>query len=131
VMSAKYFLVMVILILSGCASQTRNMANSINSITPQYNEPACQRSFELAPLHDDIKRVRSIFTPTFIFLSGGSYLLPLLGLNMSLDALDHLDASYVSQVCGGFATPVENILEKVVLGAGFNLFTGNLKLGVN
>jgi hypothetical protein len=50
---------------------------------------------------------------------------------MSLDALDHLDASYVSQVCGGFATPVENILEKVVLGAGFNLFTGNLKLGVN
>jgi hypothetical protein len=130
-MSAKYYLVVVMLLLSGCASQTRNMAKSINPSTPQYNEPACQRSFELAPLHDDIKRARSIFTPTFLFLTGSSYLLSLLGLNMSLDALDHLDASHVSKVCGGFATPAENILEKVLLGAGFNLFTGSLKLGVN
>ena len=40
---------------------------------------------------------------------------PLLGVNMGLDALDHLDASHVSKACGGFATPSENILEKVVL----------------
>lgn len=119
------------LTLSGCASQTRNMAESISPHGPQYTDAACQRSFELAPLHDDIKLTRSIATPTLLLLSGGSYLLPLLGVNMGLDALDHLDASHVSKACGGFATAAENILEKVVLGAGFSLFTGNVKLGAN
>ena len=119
------------LTLSGCASQTRNMAESISPHSPQYKDVACQRSFELAPLHDDIKLTRSIATPTLLLLSGGSYLLPLLGMNMGLDALDHLDASHVSKACGGFATPAENILEKVVLGAGFSLFTGNVKLSAN
>lgn len=117
--------------LTGCASQTRNMAESINPHGSQYKEVVCQRSFELAPFHDDIKLTRSIATPTLLLLSGGSYLLPLLGVNMGLDALDHLDASHVSQACGGFATPSENILEKVVLGAGFSLFSGNVRLGPN
>jgi hypothetical protein len=47
---------------------------------------------------------------------------------MGLDAIDHYDASYVSKVCGGMATPSRNILEKVLLGAGFSLFTGNVKV---
>jgi hypothetical protein len=125
------FAAVLALSLSGCASQTRNMAESINPHGSQYKEVVCQRSFELAPFHDDIKLTRSIATPTLLLLSGGGYLLPLLGVNMGLDALDHLDASHVSQACGGFATPSENILEKVVLGAGFSLFTGNVKLGAN
>ena len=58
-------------------------------------------------------------------------MLPLLGVNMGLDALDHLDASHVSKSCGGLGTSSENILERVVLGAGFRLFTGNVKLGTN
>jgi hypothetical protein len=64
-------------------------------------------------------------------MAESTYLLPMLGINMGLDALDHMDASHVSRACGGFATPAENILEKVVLGAGFSLFTGNVKLGIN
>jgi hypothetical protein len=107
------------------------MADSINPSTPQFNEPACQRSFALAPMHDEIKFARSIATPSLILLTGGGYLLPLLGMNMGLDALDHFDASYVSKVCGGMATPSRNILERVVLGAGFSLFTGNVKVGGN
>jgi len=122
---------LLIVNLTGCASQTRNMAESIKSHDPQYKEPACQRSFELAPLHDDIKLTRSIATPALLLLTGGTYLLPLLGVNMGLDALDHLDASHVSKSCGGLGTPAENILEKVVLGAGFSLYTGNVKLGSN
>ena len=127
--SRKLFVAVLLLGLSGCASHTRNMADSINPTTPQFNEPACQRSFGLAPLHDDIKLTRSIATPSLLLLTGGGYLLPLLGLNMSLDAIDHFDASYVSKVCGGMATPSRNILEKVVLGAGFSLFTGNVRVG--
>ena len=125
------FWVLLWLGLSGCASQTRNMADSINPNTPQFKESACQRSFSLAPMHDEIKFARSIATPSLLLLTGGGYLLPLLGLNMGLDAIDHFDASYVSRVCGGVATPSRNIFEKVVLGAGFGLFTGNLKLGGN
>ena len=117
--------------LSGCASHTRSMADSISPQDPQYQAAACQRSFDLAPLHDDIKLTRSIATPSLLLLTGGGYLLPLLGVNIGLDALDQLDASHVSKACGGLGTPAKNILERVVLGAGFSLFTGNVKLGSN
>ena len=123
--------VLVLVSLTGCASHTRSMAQSINSSSEKFKETVCQRSFELAPLHDEIRLTRTIATPTLLLLSGGAYLLPMLGINMGLDALDHLDASHVSRACGGFATPAENILEKVVLGAGFSFFTGNVKLGIN
>ena len=123
----KIFMFVVLIGLTGCASHTRNMADSINPSTPQFNEPACQRSFALAPMHDEIKWARTIATPSLLLLTGGGYLLPLLGLNMGLDAMDHFDASYVSKTCGGFATPSQNILEKVMMGAGFGLFTGNVK----
>ena len=123
--------VLVLVSLTGCASHTRSMAQSINSSSEKFKETVCQRSFELAPLHDEIRLTRTIATPTLLLLTGGAYLLPMIGINMGLDALDHLDASYVSKACGGFATPAENILEKVVLGAGFSLFTGNVKLGIN
>jgi hypothetical protein len=107
--------------LVACASNTRTMADSINPETQQYKSPACQRSFQLAEMHDDIKMSRTIVTPTLLVLSGGSLFFPLLGINIGLDALDHLDASHVSKACGGFATPSENILEKVLLGAGFGI----------
>ena len=123
--------VLVLVSLTGCASHTRSMAQSINSSSEKFKETVCQRSFELAPLHDEIRLTRTIATPTLLLLTGGTYLLPMIGINMGLDALDHLDASHVSRACGGFATPVENILEKVVLGAGFSFFTGNVKLGIN
>ena len=117
--------------LSGCASHTRSMADSISPQDPQYQAAACQRSFELAPLHDDIQLTRSIATPSLLLLTGGGYLLPLLGVNIGLDALDQLDASHVSKACGGLGTPAKNILERVVMGAGFSLFTGNVKMGSN
>lgn len=107
--------------LVACASNTRTMADSISPETQQFKTPACQRSFQLAEMHDDIKMSRTIVTPTLLVLSGGTLFFPLLGINIGLDALDHLDASHVSKACGGFATPSENILEKVLLGAGFGI----------
>ena len=123
--------VLVLVSLTGCASHTRSMAQSIKPSAEKFKETVCQRSFELAPLHDEIRLTRTIATRTLLLLTGGAYLLPVIGINMGSDALDHLDASHVSRACGGFATPAENILEKVVLGAGFSLFTGNVKLGIN
>ena len=123
--------VLVLVSLTGCASHTRSMAESIKPSSEKFKEAVCQRSFELAPLHDEIRFARTIATPTLLLLTGGTYLLPMLGINMGLDALDHMDASHVSRACGGFEIPAKNILEKVVLGAGFSLFTGNVKLGIN
>ena len=65
------------------------MADSISPQDPQYQAAACQRSFELAPLHDDIKLTRSIATPSLLLLTGGGYLLPLLGINIGLDAVSY------------------------------------------
>jgi hypothetical protein len=76
-------------------------------------------------LHDDIKLTRTIATPSLLLLTGGTYLIPLVGVNMGLDALDHLDASHISKACGGFATPPKNIFEKVLLGAGFGILKKN------
>lgn len=123
--------ILLVLGVAGCASHTRSMADSIQPYSEKFTDPACRRSVELANLHDDIRLTRTLATPTLLLLTGGGYLVPLLGLNMGLDALDQLDASHVSQVCGGFPTPALNILEKVVLGAGFSLFTGNVKLVPN
>lgn len=123
--------ILVLVRLNGCASHTRSMAQSIKPSSEKFKETVCQRSFELASLHDEIRLTRTIATPTLLLLTGGAYLLPVIGINMGLDELDHLDASHVSRACGGFATPAENILEKVVLGAGFSFFTGNVKLGIN
>lgn len=109
--------------LTACASNTRIMAESINPETENFKDPVCQRSFQLATLHDDIKLTRTIATPSLLLLTGGTYLIPLIGLNIGLDALDHVDASHVSQVCGGFATPPKNILEKVLLGAGLGVLS--------
>jgi hypothetical protein len=117
--------------LSGCASHTRSMADSIQPHSEKFKDPACQRSFQLAALHDDIRLTRALATPTLLLLTSGAYFVPLLGVNMGLDALDQLDASHVSQTCGGFPTPALNIVEKVVLGAGFSLFTGSVKLAPN
>ena len=115
--------VVLVMSLAACASNTRTMAKSINPETENFKDPACQRSFELATLHDDIKLTRTIATPSLLLLTGGTYLIPLIGLNIGLDALDHVDASHVSQVCGGFATPPKNILEKVLLGAGLGVLS--------
>ena len=115
--------VVLVMSLVACASNTRTMAKSINPETENFKDPACQRSFELATLHDDIKLTRTIATPSLLLLTGGTYLIPLIGLNIGLDALDHVDASHVSQVCGGFATPPKNILEKVLLGAGLGVLS--------
>ena len=130
-LGARLWMLFLMLALSGCASHTRSMADSIGPHFEKFQEPVCQRSFELASLHDDIRFARMIATPSLLLLTGGSYIVPLLSLNMGFDALDQIDSSHVSQACGGFATPARNILEKVVLGAGFSLFTGNVKLGGN
>ena len=120
---------LVLVFVAGCASQTRSAVNSLDRQSPSYKAPACARAAQLAELHDDIQMTRVVSTPLVLLATGGGALLAVMATNMGLDALDRLDASHVFVSCGGTETPAFNIAERVVLGAGFNLFTGSLKVG--
>lgn len=115
-----------LLALSGCASQTRKAVQSLDRSQPAYEAPVCRSAQSVQPLHDDIKLARSVVSPGVLLLAGAPALLPVLVVNMGLDAWDRMDASSVSQACGGHRTPTLNLVEDVVLGAGFDLFTGRL-----
>lgn len=118
-----------LLCLSGCASQTRKAVQSLDQGQAAYVNPVCESARRLAPMHDDIKLTRSLASPGVLLMGGAPVLLPMLAINMGLDTWDRLDASSVNQSCGGHRTPMLNVLEDVVLGAGFDLFTGRFGLG--
>ena len=120
---------LVLVFVADCAMQTRSAVNSLDRQSPSYKAPACARAAQLAELHDDIQMTRVVSTPLVLLATGGGVLLVVMAANMGLDALDRFDASHVFVSCGGLETPAFNIAERVVLGAGFNLFTGSLKLG--
>lgn len=125
----RFMCCLVLVFVAGCASQTRSAVNSLDRQSPSYKAPACARAAQLAELHDDIQMTRVVSTPLVLLATGGGALLAVMAANMGLDALDRFDASHVFVSCGGLETPAFNIAERVVLGAGFNLFTGSLKLG--
>jgi hypothetical protein len=120
---------LVLVVIAGCASQTRSAVNSLDRQSSSYKASACVQAAQLAELHDDIHLTRVISTPLVLLVSGGGALLAVMATNMGLDALDRFDASHVFVSCGGTETPGFNIAERVVLGAGFNLFTGSIKVG--
>lgn len=122
-------LLLCALLLSGCASQTRKAVDSLDRSQPGYASPLCSHAQGMAPVHDDIKLARTLVSPGVVLLAGASFALPVLAVNIGLDVADRLDASSVSESCGGAPTPVRNMVEEVVLGAGFDLFTGRLGWG--
>lgn len=112
--------------LAGCASQSRKAVQNLDQAHEAYPSPMCDSARRLAPMHDDIKLTRSLASPGVLLLGGAPVLLPVLALNMGLDAWDRMDASSLKASCGGHRTPPLNLIEEVVLGAGFDLFTGRL-----
>lgn len=125
-MTIRYGLVLIVL-LGGCASQTRLAVDSLDQRHPGHASDVCRQATQLATMHDDIKLTRTLSSPAVVLAVGGAALLPVWLLNMGLDAFDRFDASHVNESCGQDATPVQNIAERVFLGGGFNLFTSGIK----
>lgn len=121
----------LLLLLAGCASQTRLAVDSLDQRHPGHASDVCRQATQLATMHDDIKLTRTLSSPAVVLAVGGAALLPVWLLNMGLDAFDRFDASHVNESCGYDATPVQNIAERVFLGGGFNLFTSGIKPGGN
>ena len=113
--------------LAGCASQTRSVVDGLDVKDPAYTQEACQQSRALADTYDDIKVTRTIGSPLILVMAGPAAFLPVLAANVGLDTLDHLDASHVSVVCGGFETPTYNMMERVFLGLGLNVLTQGIR----
>ena len=123
---SRIVLLICLLALAGCASQSRKAVQNLDQAHEAYPSPLCESARRLAPMHDDIKLTRSLASPGVLLLGGAPVVLPVLALNMGQDAWDRMDASSVKASCGGHRTPPLNLLEDVVLGAGFDLFTGRL-----
>lgn len=126
----KWLLVLVaVLFLSGCASQSRKASRSLDTTHEAYSTDICRDAQALAPMHDDIKLTRTLASPGLLMLGGASLFVPTLLINMGLDVWDRLDASSLTEACGGHRTPRLNIMEDALLGVGFDLFTGRLGAG--
>ena len=113
-----------VFLLTGCASQTKSTVHNLDTRQELYRSQPCQNAMNLAEIHDAIWWSRLVASPVILLASGGSALIPVLGLNAGLDVLDRSDASHVSVSCGGRATPMQNIIEETILNAGFGLATG-------
>jgi hypothetical protein len=125
------YLFALLLLISGCASQTRLAVDNLDERHPVRSSEVCQHATQLASLHDDIKLSRTLGSPAIVVAVGSVAFVPVWLLNMGLDALDRMDASHVNVSCGYDATPAQNIAEQVFLGGGFNLFTSGIKPGGN
>lgn len=121
------FVLFSLLLLVGCASQTRRVVDSLDERHPLRSSAVCVQATQLAQLHDDIKFSRTLGSPVIMMAAGGPALLPVWLLNLGLDAFDRLDASHVKVSCGFEPTPIPDIAERVLLGGSFDLFTHGLK----
>lgn len=118
--------VLVILVsLTGCASQSELMAIQLDSNHPQYNSRSCQNSRAASERHKEAKIASMVATPALLLLSGG-LLLPVVAANAGLDAADRLDASTMAESCGGQGLSTSDIVKDVAIGASVGVATGGL-----
>lgn len=109
-------------LLCGCASESELTAIRLDTSHPLYASEACQHSLRAVQIHQDAKLFSGFATPVLVFLSGG-LLVPLVGANAGLDAVDRIDASNMATRCGGKGKTANQITEGVVQGAALGLVT--------
>ncbi|MEK0429377.1 MAG: hypothetical protein RL001_1904 [Pseudomonadota bacterium] len=118
--------VLIILVsLTGCASQSELTAIHLDSNHPQYNSRSCQNSRAASERHKEVKSATLVATPALLLLSGG-LLLPVVAANAGLDAADRLDASTMAESCGGQGQSTSDIIKDVAIGASVGVATGGL-----
>ena len=130
----KFFILFIILTISGCASETAKMAHQINidkkNIYNDKNSDACQNLKSTnVEKEDRIFNSRLIATPIIGIL--GIFAAPaILAANLSFDLKDRISASNLSKVCGGKGIDNTKIASDVVINGslGFILQGSNLSI---
>ena len=64
------YLFALLLLISGCASQTRLAVDNLDERHPVRSSEVCQHATQLASLHDDIKLSRTLGSPAIVVAVG-------------------------------------------------------------
>ena len=118
-----------VMLLTGCASESRVKVVNLDQRHQMYKTEGCQQAITNTKVYDDMKLARIVASPVAILLSGGSLLLPVLATNAGLETLDHMEASSISVSCGGPETSTEDMAMEVLKGAAIGLTTSTLNVG--
>ncbi len=118
-------ILVVLLSLTGCASQSELTAIHLDTDHPQYKTRSCQNSLAASERHKEMKSASMVAAPALLLLSGG-LLLPVVAVNAGLDVADRVDASTMADNCGGQGQKPSDIAKDVAIGASVGIATGGL-----
>lgn len=91
----------VLVCLSGCASQSAITSASLDRDHPTYRSPECRQARGNAWIHQDLKLARLVASPTVVWWGGPITAIPVLLTNVGLSYADKQDASEIAARCGG------------------------------
>lgn len=116
--------------LAGCVSTSSSTFADLNRDHPKFASQDCQTAADETRVHDELKLLRTLFSPIAVALSGGMLLPAVVVANVSLDTADRLDASRMEIHCGGEGKTSIDIAQGVVGGAAFGLATSGVMKAV-
>ncbi len=91
----------VLVCLSGCASQSAITSSSLDRDHPAYRSPECRQARGNAWIHQDLKMARLVASPAVVWWGGPITAIPVLLTNVGLSYVDKQDASEIAARCGG------------------------------
>ena len=91
----------VLVLLSGCASQSAITSSSLDRDHPAYRSPECRQARGNAWIHQDLKMARLVASPAVVWWGGPITAIPVLLTNVGLSYVDKQDASEIAARCGG------------------------------
>lgn len=97
----RVMVVLVVVWLGGCASQSSVTASSLDRDHPAYGSPGCREARGNAWIHQDLKVARLVASPAVIWWAGPITAIPVLLTNVGLSYADKQDASEMAARCGG------------------------------
>jgi hypothetical protein len=116
--------------LSGCLSTSRATAVALDDSKPAYATEDCQSAIRATEVHETLHTGRIIATPVLLVLTAGAAAPLLVGSNIALDAADRVDASKLSEACGGPGKTTGEIAGDVAGNAALGAVTGAALDGV-
>ncbi|MEY4724491.1 MAG: hypothetical protein RL043_640 [Pseudomonadota bacterium] len=120
--------VSLVVVLTGCASQSGRVAKSLDTEHADYQSNSCRGALASVDTHEAIKTSRLIAGPTLVVLSGGLLALPVIATNAALDTYDQVDAAKIKSACAGQQTSDLEIAGNVAQNSAMSLVAKGLEL---
>lgn len=93
--------VVLLVVLSGCASQSQKTLAGLDPSKPEYASEACEHMRQKVWIHQDLKHAKAVGSGAAMLLLGPVSFVPVLMGNVGLSVADHSDANQVAMACGG------------------------------